>query len=175
MANILFCGCNAGERQLIEELARYGRLQYCDTKSLWQKGGEGTDFYLYQYAKPPETQGIGGVALLGSALKEGGNPLDEHWIPIFESNNEAAVRLLSAAGGAAISCGTSPKDTFSPASIGDEKAVISLQRNIPVLGGGVMEPRDMPVHLTKKRPVFEIMAFCAVLCVCGVENKEILL
>ena len=177
MKNIIFCGCGAQERRLCQALTQYGSVQYCGKEELWrQESTYGDCFCTYQFDELPQTKGINGIILLGSRLAEHNGTIAQGLTPVFDSSNRAAAQLLIHAGGAAVSCGTSPKDTFSLASINEERAVVSLQRNIFSLTGARIEPRDIPVILTGKRGVFEIMAFCAILLLCGCEpEREVVL
>lgn len=89
---------------------------------------------------------------------------------IFFSSNIHAVKALSGSGNIAISCGTSPKDTISAASINSEKRLVSLQRTIKSIHNEIIEPRDF--YIKSDSPLYPALAACAVLLLLGIIPEE---
>ena len=81
------------------------------------------------------------------------NIFNQNFIPIFNSQNLQAAKILSTINKTAITCGTSDKNTLCIASVDNGKATISLQRYIQNLYGKTIEPLDFTVNLTREIPI----------------------
>lgn len=172
MENVILCGCSAAERRIVNSLASYAAVQYFGENSIRRCGEGEKEIVVCSVPQLPRTENLPGVLVLGSELKKRRFPLRSLLFPVFDSGSKTAADLLSLNQGAAISCGTSPRDTLSLASISEQKAVISLQRSLYTLSGDLVEPRDITVRLCRDCSVFEIMAFCAVILLCGVSSEQ---
>ena len=172
MKTVILCGCSASERRIAGSFSRYADVRYFGENAVWQRGEEGQKLVVYSVPRLPRVQALPAVLVLGSELPAQTDGIRLCLLPVFDSSSRAAARLLSQFGGAAIGCGTSPKDTFSLASFSEQKAVVSLQRNLPALTGETVEPRDITLRLRRGCSVFEIMAFCAVMLLCGGSSEQ---
>ena len=158
MENVILCGCSSAESRIANSFAEYATVQYFGEGGLWRRGEKKKQITVYQVSQFPKTENFPAVLVLGSELKEQKNPLPPLLVPVFDSSSNRAAQILSLTGGPAISCGTSPRDTFSLASISEQKTVVSLQRSLHTLAGNEIEPRDM--------------AFCAVMLLCDVGCEQ---
>lgn len=87
---------------------------------------------------------------------------------VFSSSNTDAVNALKGSVSMAVSCGTSPKDTLSAASIfKDDKITVSLQRTIKTLENNIIEPQDFLV-CRKNNVLYSTLACSAVLLLSGI-------
>lgn len=93
-----------------------------------------------------------------------------NFIAIFSSSNNHAVKALNGCGNIAISCGTSPKDTISAASIDNDKRLVSLQRTIRSIHNEIIEPCDF--YIKSDHPLYPALAACAVLLLLGIMPEE---
>lgn len=93
-----------------------------------------------------------------------------NFIAIFFSSDNHAVETLNGSGNIAISCGTSPKDTISAASIDDGKHLVSLQRTIRSIRNKIVEPRDF--YVRSDCALYPSLAACAVLLLLGIIPEE---
>lgn len=66
-----------------------------------------------------------------------------------------------------LTCGLSNKDTLTLSSLREDSAVICLQREIKTLGGGHMEPAEIPVRLRSPIERGDLLSLAAVLLLCG--------
>lgn len=67
----------------------------------------------------------------------------------------------------AITCGLSSRDTMTLSSIGQDSAVITLQRSICCFDGEMVEAQEIPLQLTSPMDNFTLMAAAAVLIATG--------
>lgn len=87
---------------------------------------------------------------------------------VFSSSNTDAINALKGSVSMAVSCGTSPKDTLSAASIfKDDKITVSLQRTIKTLENSIIEPQDFSV-CCKNNILYSTLACSAVLLLSGI-------
>lgn len=65
-----------------------------------------------------------------------------------------------------VTCGMSARDSVSCSSLTDGRAVISVVRELPILGGGFVEVQD--VCLPHPQPLSaEQLALCTAVCLCA--------
>lgn len=88
-------------------------------------------------------------------------------VAVVDSSNAALVRAVSGIRLPAVTCGLSPKDTITLSSIGEDSAVINLQRGITCLDGSVAEPQEIPVSLCAMPDRFVLMSAAAVFLLSG--------
>ncbi len=93
-----------------------------------------------------------------------------NFIAVFSSSNNHAIKALNGSGNIAVSCGTSPKDTISAASIDDDKRLVSLQRTIRSIRNEIIEPRDF--YIKSSSALYPALAACAVLLLLGITPEE---
>ncbi|MGI6260338.1 MAG: hypothetical protein ACOYJR_00675 [Acutalibacteraceae bacterium] len=172
METVILCGCSASERRIAGSFARYAAVRYFGENGIWRRGEPGRELAVYSAPQLPRMENLSAVLVLGSELRAQTDRIQPNLLPVFDSRSTIAARLLSQYSGAAIGCGTSPRDTFSLASFSEQKAVVSLQRNLLTLTGETVEPRDITLRLRRGCSVFEIMAFCAVMLLCGDGSEQ---
>lgn len=159
---ICLCGCSRTEHRLAEVLSGCAKIERCSVRKAPPRNSS-ADFLLYESAVLPPACTAQGILILGSRLCNKPFLIPEQFIPVFDSANDRAVRLLTRSHRNGISCGCAPQNTLSLASLSDTQAVISLQRSLVTLSGRILEPRDLTVQLRRPHELFELMAACAVL------------
>lgn len=85
------------------------------------------------------------------------NIFNQNFVPIFNSQNLQAAKILSETNKTAITCGTSDKNTLCTASIDKNKITISIQRYIQNIYGKTIEPLDFTVNLTRQIPLSTLL------------------
>lgn len=91
-------------------------------------------------------------------------------VGVVSSSNSGVLELLKKHKITAVVCGLSSRDTLTLSSRGKRTAVVALLRSVKTLSGRVTEPCEYPIHTEKKVGAFSLLAFCAVLIVCGQED-----
>ena len=127
---------------------------------------ERCDFLLLEKSCDTSVAGNNIIALFGQAVKKT-LKISGQIIAVVESDNKNALDILSKNAQKTVCCSMSSKDTISIASITDENAVVSLQREITDLSGKTVEPHDMKILLSKKTDPYYICAAYAVLLLSG--------
>lgn len=94
---------------------------------------------------------------------------NEEIIYVISSADKKSIKKMINIHSPVITCGTSPKDTISLASIDNGTAVVSLQRKIKNIRGEIIEPMDIKIKLDIKNDVYQALAACTALLLCGVE------
>ena len=78
--------------------------------------------------------------------------------------SEALVRQFPDA--CVVTCGMSARDSVSCSSLTDGSAVVSIVRELPIVGGGFVEVQDICLPLARPLPAGQIALFAAA-CLCG--------
>ena len=78
---------------------------------------------------------------------------------------------MKGTGKSAVTCSPSARGTLSIASLDYERAAVSLQRDLRILDGSVVEPMEIIVGLSQKTPAYPLMAACGILLLSGVEGS----
>ena len=91
---------------------------------------------------------------------------------VLEAKNKNAAAILQGSDAAAITCGTSPKDTISIAGLDETNAALSLQRSIVTVSGAILEPHDFTVQLISELGPHRILAVCAALLISGINSAD---
>ena len=179
VVTVFVCGKASDDsiRQVLPgALAAYGDVQYFNGEewiSLPWKNSFHRQFFVCEWESLPRYQGPAGLLLLKNSFCPGPKDrLSPGLLPVFESHNQKALAFLHREGASAITCGMSPRDTLSLASVDYHSATVSIQRCIPLLDGTVLEPGDIPVELGKPYSPHQILAAVSVLLFCGVPSKE---
>ena len=178
MINIILCGKaidTSISDALLPTLARYGGVQYCSEKRLGRFGGGTNEFFLYDCEKVPQIELEYGILLFKNSFHSSQNiSIPSGFSCVLETKNLNAAVILKDTNTAAITCGTSPKDTISIAGLGldETNATLSLQRSIITVGGGILEPHDFTVKLLSKLGPHRILAVCAVLLISGIDSSQ---
>lgn len=65
-----------------------------------------------------------------------------------------------------VTCGMSARDSVSCSSVTDTSAVVSIVRELPIIGGGFVEVQDICLPLVRPLPAGQIALFAAA-CLCA--------
>ncbi|MDO4743293.1 MAG: hypothetical protein Q4B04_04585 [bacterium] len=91
-------------------------------------------------------------------------------VGVVSSQNTEVLELLRKSGTMAVVCGLSGRDTLTLSSRGQRSSVVALLRSVKTLSGRVIEPCEYPVSMGRNVKDYSLLAFCAVLIVCGQED-----
>lgn len=86
---------------------------------------------------------------------------------LFSGQNEASARFVGREGLLPVDCGLSLRDTLTLSSVTETSAVISLQRPVERLDGGMVEPVELPLALTRRWMPFPLLCCCGALLLAG--------
>lgn len=89
---------------------------------------------------------------------------------IISSDNDSGLIQLANHNINVITCGMSGKDTITISSKSEGVTMISIQRIIHRLDGGIVEPMEIPVR-SGNLSTYQILALCALFCVMGMEES----
>lgn len=175
MTNIILCGKTTDtsiSNALLPALTRYGTVQYYSQQRLFQSGGGTVDFLIYDCENIPNIELESGILLFKNSF----HSTDQIRIPsgfscVIETKNLQAVAMLQGTDAAAITCGTSSKDTISIAGLDETNAALSLQRSIITVGGAILEPHDFAVTLLSELGPHRILTVCAALLISGIDSS----
>lgn len=166
--------CSLGKNKNLTEaltsaLTFYGGVQLFSSDTIL-KTSKNPKFNLCSTLSLPNVSNLKGVVIFddrfkATSKKDNCNCL----IPVLHSQNKKAISQLKGSNTAVITCGTSSRDTLSLASIEENRAIISLQRDITDIYGNIFEPMDITVNLKKERGVYPTLAACAALLLCGID------
>lgn len=176
MTNIILCGKTTDTSisdALLPALTRYGNLQYYSPQRLMRYNEEAIRFIIYDCEKIPDIELEQGILLFKNSF----DSHDQIRVPsgfscVLESKNMHAAAMLQGTDAAAITCGTSPKDTISIAGLDESNAALSLQRSIITVEGSVLEPHDFTVKLVSELGPHRILAVCAILLISGIDSSD---
>lgn len=176
MIPIVLCGKTSDTSisdALIPALARYGSGIYCGSQRLAKFGEGNPEFYVSDFEKPPKIEVENGILLFKNSF-ESQEPVQvpDSFSCILESQNLHAASALQGNDAAAITCGTSSKDTISIAALDESSAALSVQRSIITVGGAILEPHDFTVTFSTNLGPHRILAVCAVLLLSGTDSSE---
>lgn len=170
MTTVVLCGEreDAGIRRiLMRVLSRYGGIQWYDGQKI-QASRKNPEFFLYETTHIPKCEETEGILIFKNLFYlHQGEKAPEGFVPILDAQNIAAASALQGTQAVGITCGASPRDTLSMASLRDDSAVISLQREIKDLGGKRWEPHDRTIRLEMRSEMYPILVSCAVLLLSG--------
>ncbi len=114
-----------------------------------------------------------GVVVFKNSFNYNNEPIYlKNMIPIFDSQNYEARKVLKKQGNIAISCGMSLHDTLSISSLDFSSAIVSLQRQIINFNLKVIEPYEFRVNFSEKSGIYPILASCAILLLLGISPKN---
>ncbi|XOQ49203.1 MAG: DUF1009 domain-containing protein [Eubacteriales bacterium] len=174
MINIILCGKlidTAVSCTLLPTLERYGGVQYFSEKSLKKYGSGGIKYLVYDCEKLPQIElGKGIVLFKNSFISSEKMNIPNGFLCILEMKNSHAAEILNGTQAAAITCGTSAKDTLSIAGLDEASATLSLQRSVPTIDGKILEPHDFTVKLLSQLSPTRILAVCAALLLSGEDS-----
>lgn len=93
-------------------------------------------------------------------------------ISIVDETNTRALSMLRQCGRAVVSCGMGKKSTVSIASLSEDNAVVSIQRQMKALNGELIEPHDLKITLRRPLEEFPLMSLCVLLLLTGHRNPD---
>lgn len=153
MTTIFTCGslCDRSIRDVLPDaLAHYGGVQYFSGEELLRLGEDPPRFVLYEWeALPQQTCGTGILLFKNSFAPTPDQILPKGLIPVLEARNTVVACFLRGTGTPVVTCGTSPRDTLSVASLRADRALVSLQRCVTTLDGRMIEPGEILVALSQ--------------------------
>lgn len=172
MKTIIFCHTNRGnDLQLADILHRNLATDYqlmVVSPTLVSKTGSGEPLLLFETNSVPECNLSDAIFLFGEHFypetntKISGTPLC-----ITASDNQALLKSLAGSGAQVITCGMSPKDTFSCSGKNEASASVSLLRGITGGEGKRIEPLELVFTLPTEFSVYNLLAYAAVLTILG--------
>ena len=176
MTNIILCGKSTDtsvSSAMLPALEKYGGVQYFSAEHLVRFGNGQIKFFLYDCEKLPQIELDSGIIVFKNSFHSSEKILiPEGFLSILEMKNFNAAEMLNGTGAAAITCGTSSKDTLSIAGIDEMSAALSLQRSVMTVDGKMLEPHDFTVRLLSKLSPTRILAVCAVLLLSGIDSTK---
>lgn len=92
---------------------------------------------------------------------------------ICESSNQNALNILKLSNILTIVCGTSNTDTITFSSITNNKALISIQRQIKTTNGKIIEPCEIPITINHKFSNSAVICACSVLILNDIHITEL--
>ena len=92
---------------------------------------------------------------------------------ICESSNQNALNILKHNNIPTIVCGTSNTDTITFSSITDDKALISVQRQIKTTNGRIIEPCEIAIKIAHKCSNSAVICACSVLILNDISITQI--
>jgi hypothetical protein len=175
MVNIFICGDSkdiSATQALISALPRYGGVRYSGPNHVFECG-PGPEYFLYEYEKIPEIRLKHGIVLLkNSILPQNPVPFPPGFLFVLEAKNTRAAALLKGSAAAAVTCGTSARETLSIAGLEDGTAALSLQRTLKTLEGKILEPHDFTVKFSEPRSPHQLLMVCAALLISGADSSK---
>ena len=174
---VVVCGAKHRNGSLAKTLKRalsaYGGVQWYDGETI-ACPEKSPGFLVYECAKVPAVISGKGILVFDNGFKmEETKPAEfsDGFIPILDGENQEAAKILRGTGKIAVTCSASSKGTLSIASIDEDRASISLQRDIRLLNETVAEPMEIIAALSQKTPAYPLMAACGVLLLAGIEGN----
>ena len=157
------------EKKLTELLQTSGRVTTVGGRSL--KGRGDMDFLLIHSDSLTELDSSGLLIFFGNAeyrqMRVGSG-----MVAVTDMTNETALGILKDIDIIVITCSMSGRSTLSMASLTDDSAVVSLQREIHSLSGRIIEPHDITVKLTVPMGDYQVMALCAAVLLCDISRGD---
>lgn len=174
MINIFLCGDtkdSSATQALISALPKYGGVRYSGPDRVFECGAT-PEYFLYEYETIPEISLKQGIVLLkNSILPQNPVPFPPDFLYVLEAKNSRAAALLKGSGAAAVTCGTSSRETLSIAGLEENTAALSLQRTLKTLDGRMLEPHDFTVKFSESRSPHQLLMVCAALLISGEDSS----
>ena len=161
MTTVVLCGEREDtgiRRVLVRALSRYGGVQWYDGRRL-QASRPAPEFFLYETTHLPKAEQVEGILIFKNLFylhEKEKAPVG--FVPVLDAQNLAAASALRGTQAIGITCGASPRDTLSMASLRDDSAVVSLQRELRDLSGKIWEPHDRAIRLEAGAEMYPIFS-----------------
>ncbi len=172
MKTVIFCHANQGNDRRLSQLLhrnlpRYYRLTALSTEQFAVRG-KGKELVMLESDRIPATQLSDTILLFG----ENYHPKEEQTMVgmplcIAASDNCELLQKLPKRQAQIITCGMSPKDTFSCSGKNESSASVSLLRQITLPDGRAIEPLEMVFTLKEELSPYHLLAFAALLTLLG--------
>lgn len=177
---IVLIGQAAKNKYTIKRLCRalqlYGGVLYYSPQEgrEFPKGEEFPKFVLCEGNQMQELAFSRGMVIFDhpddlSSIPSG---LSEGMTYLVEEGDSHALFALNMRDVLTITCGMSSKATLTISSIGEEKSVVSLQREAVDLKGNRLLPKEVAVRLCQKTDDYLLMVITAILLLTGEIEEE---
>ena len=175
MRNIFLCGDlndTSVTRALLSALPRYGGVRYSGPARVFESA-HSPAYLLYEYETLPEISLSSGIILFkNSVLPQEPVPFPPGFLYVLEAKNTRAAAFLKGSDAAAVTCGTSSRETLSIAGLEEGTAALSLQRTLKTLNGKILEPHDFTVKFSEPRSPHQLLTVCATLLISGEDSSK---
>ncbi len=165
-------GSEKTQRFLEANLSRRFSLTCCTGQRI-SVSGAGEELLLLASPELSCAQLEGGLFLArnGARLPKGLR-LPGDAVVIVSSDEEEQLRQLARMGAQTVTCGLSCKDTVTFSSKSEDKAVVSLMREVVGLSGEMLEPMDIPITFSPESGDYPLLACTAALLLAGAITGE---
>jgi hypothetical protein len=175
MTNIILCG-DAGDSSvstaLIPALTLYGGVFYAGPGKVFESCAS-PRFFLGECEEVPQIGLQTGILLFKNSIRQQSKyRIPDRFFCVLQTKNTHAAALLRDTAATVVTCGTSTRDTLSIAGLEGAGAALSLQRNLPMLDGGILEPFDFTVSCSEERSPNQLLSVCAVLLISGADSSK---
>lgn len=175
MKKIIICG-DCGSRKLtkaiIKACTKTGGAFVCDGARIYETG-KNAEYLVVSTCTLTDISCESGIIVFGKALCQVHPDIDiGNMIPVIDTENTDARKLLHKSGKAVVGCSMSGRDTISVSGIMSfPSKLISLQRSVRGTDGEIIEPHEFSVKMSEEMPIFPMLAACSVLLLSG-NNSE---
>lgn len=174
MTTVFICGNpadNTLEELMSRKLSESYRITYIKKGNIWQKGCgyeiTAVDFTRYESISVEHPL----LVLKKDALCD--FSLTESSTIIACADNSRQINLLKNCDGHILTCGYSPRDTFSYSSLAENTVTVSLNREITALSGKKIQPLEIPLEIPAGADIYSLLAFTALRLLLDDFNSEI--
>ena len=174
LTTVFICGStddSAFERLMRQKLSESYRVTYIKKGNAWQKGNgyeiTAADFPYYQNISVEQPV----LVMKKEAVCH--IALPENATVIACAENSSQLRALKNCGGHILTCGYSPRDTFSYSSLAENTVTVSLNREITAFSGKKIQPLEIPLEIPAGADIYSLLAFTALRLLLDDFNSEI--
>lgn len=172
MKTILFCRTNQGNDLQLSDILHRNLPDYYRvitvSRPLVSAAGTGEPLLFLETDELPECDLPNAVLLFGEQFHPGAKqPILGTPLCITASDNQPLLQAISDSRAQVITCGMSPKDTFSCSGKNEASAAVSLLRRITNCAGDTIEPLELVFTLPEEFSVYNLLAYTAVLTLLG--------
>ena len=94
--------------------------------------------------------------------------ISESCICLAASDNHNLLKILSGSHARVVTCGMSPKDTFTYSSKDEASIAVSLQRELLTLQGHPVEPLELVLSCPEEAGAYTLLFYAAILVLLGI-------
>ena len=162
MTTVFICGNsddNAFEILMRQKLSESYRVTYIKKGEIWQEGSG----YEITAADFSCCNGISTEQPVIVMKKDTVSDiaLPENATVIACAENSSQLSALKNCGGHILTCGYSPRDTFSYSSLAENTVTVSLNREITAFSGKKIQPLEIPLEIPVGADIYSVLAFTA--------------